>query len=75
VVMFVPDWESMQHEVEQEPENDWTILKAHLDGLLEDLKKRSENGKLSAKAAGELLADNLFNNLCHLYPSFGPLKS
>ena len=65
--LLVADWETMQHELAYSPE-EWPVLKRHLDGLNESLQEADE------KERAPLLVGNLFQNLRHSSPSFGPLS-
>jgi hypothetical protein len=67
VELFCPDWEDLQAELEENPDQQWEILKENLDSLFQEMKE-----KKTVREIGSLLADNLFCSLCHLYPSFGP---
>lgn len=78
--LFVEDREQLQQEVEQVPRGqEWPVLKEHLDSLYQAMRaaeKESASGRgtriMDSQAVGNLLAQNLFNNLQAVFPNFGP---
>lgn len=62
--LLAPDYEQLTADLEQGRE--LLTLEAHLNSLLPDLQAAR-----SARRAGSLLAENLYHNLQHLFPSFG----
>ena len=65
--LFATDFESLQLEQEADPDQLPQLLAEHLGGLHRQMQEAK-----SLREVGSLLAENLFNSLCFLSPSFGP---
>ena len=68
--LFCPDWETLQADLKENQEHPWPTLAQHLNVLTLEMRKAK-----TLREVGSLLAENLFNSLCFLYPSFGPQRN
>jgi hypothetical protein len=64
--LFVPDRERFQDQLDQNPEAWERLLREELDGLYQTLREAK-----TTRRAGQVAAENLYDSLRYVYPSFG----